>query len=361
VFTPAMPVLAPQPRPTTRRAAVGSVDLSWELTSELPDSWGSLMQRFDAGFFLSPLASVQAPPGATMTYAVLKRGNEPMGIAVVARTACRLSAKPRHAYLPTFPALSPTVPREAALAMLLFELRRAGVYEATLDSYDSSWQPQSGVLGSPRPTRHEYVIALDAPEGLPVAALAEQHRRNVSRGEKAGWRMEARSLGEGADALREVTCSAAARAAARGQPFDAAIWCEAPVALLGDADWGLSVFLAFREQQLLAGVLVGRTPTRGFYIAGGSTPEGYSAGAAAWLQWRVARVLAGVGVTAYNLGGVPAEAADDAEHPAHGLHRFKIGFGAGIAERHGLHWVGEPSHMTAHRMMSRLSQGLKIG
>ena len=56
------------------------------------------------------------------------------------------------------------------------------------------------------------------------------------------------------------------------------------------------------------------------------------------------------GFAAYNLGGNPATAAVR-EDPAHGLHRFKGGFGPSLSTCQGMHWSLGPGHLGAHRVL----------
>jgi lipid II:glycine glycyltransferase (peptidoglycan interpeptide bridge formation enzyme) len=118
--------------------------------------------------------------------------------------------------------------------------------------------------------------------------------------------------------------------------------------------WGSATFVARDGDKLLAAVLVGWAAGRAYYIAGGSTTEGYRRSASVWLQWRVMAECAGRGRLTYNLGGVPAGAAESG-HAQHGLHRFKAGFGAAVTPARGAHWRLKPAHLKLHAVMSRLA------
>jgi lipid II:glycine glycyltransferase (peptidoglycan interpeptide bridge formation enzyme) len=65
-------------------------------------------------------------------------------------------------------------------------------------------------------------------------------------------------------------------------------------------------------------------------------------------------LLAEHGFTAYNLGGTP-EAGGMPEHPAHGLFRFKNGFGGEAVRCRGARWVLRPGHLRAHRLARALA------
>jgi len=89
--------------------------------------------------------------------------------------------------------------------------------------------------------------------------------------------------------------------------------------------------------------MVGWGGRRAYYIAGGGTAAGYSAGAGVWLQWNIATTLAAAGFTEYNLGGVSVDAAEDP-----GLRRFKLGFGASVADCCGASWRLRAMHAWGH-------------
>ena len=89
---------------------------------------------------------------------------------------------------------------------------------------------------------------------------------------------------------------------------------------------------------------------RAFYLIGGSTPAGYARDAAQWLHWRIMCALADMGFTHYNLGGTAASAVNS-EDPAHGLHRFKTGFGAEVVSCRSVGWTLRPAHAQAHRVV----------
>ena len=113
------------------------------------------------------------------------------------------------------------------------------------------------------------------------------------------------------------------------------------------APWGTGVFAAWDGDVLLAAKLVGWGGRRAYYIAGGSTADGYSVGASAWLQWRIALTFAAASYAEYNLGGAGGK-GDGGD----GLRRFKQGFGAQTVERWGARWRLRPLHIRGHDALS---------
>ena len=65
---------------------------------------------------------------------------------------------------------------------------------------------------------------------------------------------------------------------------------------------------------------------RVLYVLGGSEPKGFELDAPAALFWSVLNRCAELGCREFNFGGVPASAKDP-QSVAHGLYRFKAGFG----------------------------------
>jgi lipid II:glycine glycyltransferase (peptidoglycan interpeptide bridge formation enzyme) len=109
------------------------------------------------------------------------------------------------------------------------------------------------------------------------------------------------------------------------------------------------MFAAWNGDTPLAAALIGWGNGRAFYIMGGSTPEGYEAGASVWLHWRIINQLAESRFTHYNLGGA-SPTASNADDPAHGLYRFKTAFGARIVPCRSLYWTLSVSHARLHQL-----------
>lgn len=323
--------------------------LHWVTHAGCPTEWSVRLERCGGGFFHSPRGlAAAAPPGETL-FAQLMLGDAVMGVAAAVWSSCRLSLRPRHVYFPTVPAVRWPEHRAEAVATLVTALRLRGAAEIVMDSFDARWRPEVASGEAEARYRLEYVVPLTAEPEVLARRCSEHHRRHVKRGEREGWTLR---LLDGEDAralLAVVQRGAAARAAGRGDGFEVAVPHTALGPSDGGAHWGATTFSAWREDAPLCAALVGWANRRAFYVLGGSTPEGYACHAAAWLHWRIMCYLAEEGFTAYNLGGTPSSAAL-AGDPAHGLHRFKSGFGAEVEQCRGLRWMPRPSHARAHRV-----------
>jgi hypothetical protein len=261
------------------------------------------------------------------------------------RSGCRLSPRPRHVYFPAFPAIAVAPWRERALASLIDELGGLGAAEVVIDPFDTRWTPERVPYAEGAP-RVEHLIAIDAgPEEL-MQRFGDTFRRTCRRGGREGWRLDPLS-GEGARAaLQQVQASAALRALGHGRAFVPAVVgaLESPACRGGGA---VQAFAALSGDTLLAAALVGIAARRGYYVLGGSTPEGYRSRAAVWLHWRIMAWLGERGCRAYNLGGTPAASAHP-DDPGHGLFRFKSAFGGDLVPSQGARWVPRPLHVFLH-------------
>ncbi|MBI4420472.1 MAG: GNAT family N-acetyltransferase [Gemmatimonadetes bacterium] len=325
--------------------------LRWTVAQDCPTSWQRSLVRCGGGFFHSPLGLAAGAPEGEPVFAELRLGDDVVGIAAGVRSRCRLSQRARHVYLPTLPAILSKTARQGALAALVDALRAERVAEVTLDSFDALWQ-----IGAPnQPTallsRQEHEVVLEPSGAALWGRLAAGHRRQVRRGDRAGWRLDLIWGTQARDLLGTVQDLASSRAAARGDGFRAQL-----PRLVAEASsptdrhaWGAATFTVWREATPLAAALVGWANGRAFYVLGGSTAAGYEAGAGIWLHWRIICRLCEEGFTAYNLGGTPPSAQSPSD-PAHGLYRFKLGFGARLVPCRGARWVLSAAHARVHRL-----------
>ncbi len=273
-----------------------------------------------------------------------------MGVSAVVQYRCRLTVRERHLHCPTLPALAPGVDPQLALTTLEAQLRNMGFADAHIGSYDAGYLPPSGTA-----PRLEYIISIP-PSGDVLPQLGETHRRYVRRGEREGWALRFLSGAEAEAAILCVQQYTAARAAAlqRGfSPVHGVAWASTVVPSLPLPDYGLAVLGAYRKEHLLSSILIGWAAARAFYLIGGSTSAGYQCGAAAWLHSQAIQIFAAQGIRTYNLGGTPIDAASESS-PAHGLYRFKTGFGVSPVERRGVHWELRPRHTRLHGLFTHL-------
>lgn len=316
--------------------------MGWLLQATCPAGWDVHLERCGGGFFHSPAGlAAGAPPGEAL-YALARVGDRVVGIAAGVRARCQLG-RARHLYFPTLPAVADAGVAEQALGSLAATLREEGnVAEVAFDSFDACWTAGPVVTT----TRHEHVVDLRRSPEERLRQLTPHHRRLVHRGGREAWTFR-ELAGEAARRLLwQVQRWAAARAAGRGDPFDADV---PPPTIEGEWDrpWGTTMFGVWCRDTPLAAALVGWANRRAFYVSGGSTPEGYAGGAAVWLHWSIMARLAEAGFTGYNLGGTPAGAMQ-AGHPANGLYRFKRSFGADDVPCAGARWRFQRGHLWVH-------------
>ena len=322
---------------------------TWQLADTPHPDWPHWVEACGGGVFHTPAGVLVGAPEGEVVYVHLVAGGETRGIAVGVRSRCRLSWRVRHAHFPALPALAPGIDVGDALEALRDVLRKAGIAEVEIGSYDASYVPADGIE-----PRLEYVVSFPQ-TGDVTSAWGTTHRRHVRRGDRDGWTTRLLLGDEARTAILGIQQSTAERAASlhRGfAPAQVTGWVSLVTATLPLPDWGLAVVGAYRDTTLLAALLLGWAGQRAFYLIGGSTPDGYQCGAAPWLHAQAMTMLARRGIQRYNLGGTPLDAAEESS-PAHGLYRFKTGFGVSPVERRGMRWLLRPGHAQLHQMLSR--------
>ena len=93
------------------------------------------------------------------------------------------------------------------------------------------------------------------------------------------------------------------------------------------------LYLAWHEQDLLAGIITLFYRGRATYVYGASGSVKRNLMASYALQWRAICDAQQAGCTEYDFYGIPP--APDPEHPMAGLYQFKVGFGGAIVHRCG--------------------------
>jgi len=279
----------------------------------------------------------------------LFRDGELVGLGAGVRSPCRLSFRPVHVYLPTTPAIPEPDLRDEGLDALVETLAGSGAVAVSLDSYDAGWQlAKPSVTPVEMRPRREYVVPLTYPPDDMWARLATGHRRQIRRGDQEGWVVRLAAGSEAQDLLGRVQRLASERAATRGDGYRSP---TAPFA--GDGQdpagtrWGSTTFIALSGTTPLAAAMVGWAGGRAFYVMGGSTLEGYRVAASIWLHWRITCRVAEARFTSYNLGGTSPN-AESPQDAAHGLYRFKSGFGATVVPCCNARWSLSPTHDRLH-------------
>ncbi len=260
--------------------------------------------------FLTPEYAAARQSLGSMTYAIGLRSGEtlPSGcLAFISRHPLRRSLE-----ITSVPDLLEV---ETFWDGLVELCRRLGVSRLQVDSYCSRTGrvPRlPGELG--RHSRCEHILDLTV-QSL-ANGLCTQHRRNISRAEKAG--LSVRRARE-ASALRghvELMDASMERRAQRGEDIELGSG-PLPSALLKFGSGEL--FQAVQGERTLSSILVLRAKEGAYYQSAGTLPDGMKIGASPFLIWQVAQILRQEGLHVFNLGGATME------NP--GLYRFKTGFG----------------------------------
>ena len=355
-----MASLASLTRPVTvasRKASASRCSLRWTIASQCPPGWWTLLERSGGGVFHSPAGLAGGAPTGAALFAALQEGDETVGVAAGVAVRCRLAFGRRHFYFPTMPAVVDPARRGDALLALVEALRAAGAAELRVDSFDASWCPEPSNATNAS-DRLEYAVRLGPSDQDLAGRFSKHHRRHVQRGDRDGWILRELEGEEAKRLLSTVQQEASARAAGRGDPFAAAQpnVRSSPLGA-GGAPWGMTTFSAWHGEEPLAAALIGWANRRAFYLVGGSTPAGYERDAAQWMHWRIMCALRTRGFTHYNLGGTSASASQLGD-PAHGLYRFKTGFGPEVVSCRSLGWTFSEGHARAHRLVGLLARRL---
>ncbi|MDC7222506.1 MAG: peptidoglycan bridge formation glycyltransferase FemA/FemB family protein [Spirochaetales bacterium] len=93
------------------------------------------------------------------------------------------------------------------------------------------------------------------------------------------------------------------------------------------------LWLAYHEEDLLAGIITSFYGNRATYLYGASSNHKRNLMPAYALQWAAIRAAKEGGCGEYDFFGIPP--ADDPDHPMHGLYRFKVNFGGEV-----VHYAG---------------------
>lgn len=153
--------------------------------------------------------------------------------------------------------------------------------------------------------------------GLDVhAALSRNHRRNLKRAERAGIAIVVCSRGEALQAHVRLRDASLSRRSRRGERVVDKADVRTAEAFL---ETGCAELVqAGRDDEVLSSDLVVRVGDTGYYLGGGTSPEGMRHGAAHLLMVEVVRRLQASGCRLLNLGYTDTQ----------DLGRFKSGFGA---------------------------------
>jgi hypothetical protein len=236
----------------------------------------------------------------------------------------------------TFPAiLGNDALLTSRMISLLVEFAKTGGYRGlTIQSHYAGMAvadlDRLGLMVMPR---IECIVDLTRSEEERWKQLSTHHQRKIKKAGRNGLVLEEVCTVEAMLELRRLQIGSRDRRSARGEHFglqDAAYY-EQMGRRYFERNLGC-LFLMRHEGRAVSAAFVSMYSGRALYVLGGSEPKGFELDAPALLFWKVFSRCVELGCREFNLGGVPASAADP-ESLAHGLYRFKSGFGGRQVQR----------------------------
>ena len=233
------------------------------------------------------------------------------------------------------PAIHPDYQQESGqvLQTLRREALALGCKRLSLESHMGqaiyTGAADSGFVETPR---IEFRISLQDEESAIWSRISKHHKRKIRKAGRGDIRIEDVDTEDAIWSLRALQKGSQSRRQARGENMR--LGDDEPVVAqmqkLLSQKLG-KLFLAKVDDTVVSGALISFYDNRAYYVFGGSSPQGFSLNAPALLFWEVLLACKSIGGEEFNLGGVPA-AGENENSQAHGLYRFKAGFG-GQAER----------------------------
>jgi hypothetical protein len=303
--------------------------------------WVQLIERFDGNIYHSQewAETWRSDYAEPLYFRGLDEQGRCVGIALANE---RHSSRPvigrflRRLDFETFPAVQGNDPDLARTMMgRIVEFARAGGYRGlTLQSHYSG-VPLSNLdhLGLVATPRTEFIVDLTRSEEERWKQLSTHHQRKIKKAGKHGLVFEEARSGEAMQELRRLQIGSRDRRMERGEYFglqDAAYY-EQMGRRYFERNLGC-LFLMRYEGRPVSAAFISIYSGRALYVLGGSEPKGFELDAPALLFWKVFSRCVELGCREFNLGGVPASSADQ-ESLAHGLYRFKSGFGGRQVQR----------------------------
>jgi hypothetical protein len=203
---------------------------------------------------------------------------------------------------------------------LLDHCHKQGVIQLDLNAFNSSpvEVPNLGaILKFTR--RSEFILDLKEIKNHGKKLLSSNHRRNITKGERAGLSYDFRSDLEACKDHAMMMAHSMRRRKSIGQSIHYKPSPQKWHAYI-QSKAGFIV-QAKRNNTWISSLLILQSSRQAYYVSGGTSPEGMQVGAAHYLMWKVIQHLSSTGVLSLNLGGV-------SETDTPGLERFKSGFGA---------------------------------
>lgn len=305
-----------------------------DVTTE-PARWDAEVQALGGGCFHSHANAAVEADGRLVPIRIRWRdAGRTVGMVTGARTRSRFAPLGRlrdSLTLTSAPVVHDGSDVVAIGASLLALAQRMGVRSVRVETYDAPEYLRGNITlfgGVRQDHRLEFRVPLGGSWDQTLAAMAAGHRRNVRKGEAAGLAVRCVAGMDGARIVGALQEGTYARRQAIGHThahrMDAGRYDRALAAWTAA---GAESWIAFADETPVSGLVLTRLGPRAYYLVGGTSPAGFERRAPFAVFGAVFRALIASGARELNLGGTPLQ-AEDAEHPDHGLYRFKRDFGA---------------------------------
>lgn len=301
-----------------------------------PSAWDAQAAALGGGFFHSHAygAYDACYPGTVPLYIRVLDGTGALAAVAVGAMASPsrwpLSKLARTATLGALPATRD--PSAAAKAQALDAIEKAlaamGVHHLECKAYDSEAGVEAlSTSGYALRERCEFYLDLSAGAEAAWNGFKSERRTAIRKAEKQGLVTKLESSPEAVQTLFQVQATALSR---KGVAVDASEGlAKATLDLLRKGAGQLWITTLNGEAQNAA--LIGLCRDRAYYLASGSTPQGFKLAGPAHLVWTAVQALGEKGCTVFNLAGAPPAGPDPTK--VDGLHRFKKDFGSRIVSQ----------------------------
>lgn len=214
------------------------------------------------------------------------------------------------------------------IPQILQYAREKGYNTALIQSYYAAERDvEFQSAGFEKSNRLEFLIDLTLSDEQLVKNLSTNHRRKLSKASKEDLKHEVGRDIEAMRLLRRLQVRSRDRRIDRGE--DIATAADAYFERFGrdyfERNLGEVHYLT-KEGTPVSAAFISIYNNKGYYVFGGSNDTGFAMNAPGLLFMKIFAHCRELGCREFNMGGVPALAADKSAQ-SHGLYRFKAGFG----------------------------------
>jgi lipid II:glycine glycyltransferase (peptidoglycan interpeptide bridge formation enzyme) len=220
----------------------------------------------------------------------------------------------------------------AIMNMLEGELKSRGVFQIRVCSYESpnSRKVLSAFTGE-LSDRAEFYIDLSRSRDDIWKMLKSARRNDIRKAKKLGVESRLDNTMEGVQLLYDFQTESLQRRGIRFDPFYTP--AERLLTLLLDTNRA-RLLVSYRDGVPVNAGLFGLFGGRAYYLASGSTSDGYKSCGPVHLLWTMIEMLKVDGATTLNLGGADGP-ADQEREVKDGLYNFKKDFGGTVISQPG--------------------------